>query len=187
MAAGFPSSQRLLFRAWTQDDLPLARSLWTDPGVMGHMGGPMTEDEVQARLELEMSRQRTLGVQYWPMFLRGTGEFAGCAGLRPWRDETNVFEAGVHVARRFWSERLGEDAAHAVARFAFGELGVAALTAGHGPNNVNSKALLERLGFRYTHAEPWGRLNTMHPYYRLEREEYGTGNPRPAVPSADSR
>lgn len=139
---------------------------------MGHMGGPMTEEEVQARLAVEMTRQQTLGVQYWPMFLRSTGEFTGCAGLRLWHDEPNVFEAGVHVARKFWSERLGEDAAHAVARFAFNGLRVTALTAGHGPNNMNSKALLLRLGFHYTHEEPWGRDGVMHPYYRLERAEH---------------
>ena len=168
----FPASARLTFRAWTEDDLPLARSLWTDPDVMGHMGGPMSEDGVCERLELEMTRQRELGVQYWPMFLRETGAFAGCAGLRPWHDEENVFEAGVHVARPFWSTRLGEAAALAVARFAFGELGVQALTAGHGPENVNSKALLERLGFTYTHKEPWGAQAILHPFYRLERAQY---------------
>ena len=166
-----PESARLVFRTWTEEDLPLARSLWTDPGVMGHMGGPMSEDEVQARLRLEISRQEALGVQYWPMFLRETGEFAGCSGLRPYRDEPGVFEAGVHIARPFWSERLGEEAARAVARFAFGELGVQALTAGHGPRNENSKALILRLGFRYTHEEPWGNAGAMHPFYRLERAE----------------
>ena len=167
-----PESERLVFRAWTEDDLPLARSLWTDPGVMGHMGGPMSEDGVRARLHLEMSRQEALAVQYWPMFLRKTEEFAGCAGLRPWKDEPGTFEAGVHVARPFWSVRLGEDAARAVARFAFGELGVRALTAGHEPNNENSKALLLRLGFHYTHEEPWGSAGVMHPFYRIERAEY---------------
>ena len=60
----------------------------------------------------------------------------------------------------------------AVARVAFDELGVSALTAGHGPENVNSKALLLRLGFRYTHEEPWGTQGVLHPFYRLEREEY---------------
>lgn len=161
-----------MFRAWEAEDLPLARSLWTDPGVMGHMGGPMNEDGVRERLSLEMQRQHELGVQYWPVFLRDTGDFAGCAGLRPFHDEPGVFEAGVHVARPFWSARLGEEAARAVLRFAFQEIGIAALTAGHGPENVNSKSLIERLGFRYTHTEPWGPLQRMHPYYRLEEEEW---------------
>ena len=167
----FPQATKLVFRAWEPADLPLAESLWTDPGVMRHMGGPMTDEGVRTRLQLEMRRQKTLGVQYWPMFLRDTGEFAGCAGLRPWHDEANVLEVGVHVARRFWSERLGEEAARAVIAFAFAELGCRALTAGHGPHNHNSKALIERLGFRYTHEAPWGAAGVMHPFYRLERPQ----------------
>jgi [ribosomal protein S5]-alanine N-acetyltransferase len=52
---------------------------------------------------------------------------------------------------------------------AFRELEVRGLVAGHGPENVHSKALIERLGFVYTHVEPWGKLNILHPFYKLER------------------
>ncbi len=172
-----PESPRLVFRSWAGEDLPLAESLWRDADVMRHMGGPMTEEDVRTRLETEILRQHELGVQYWPMFLRDaippheSGEFAGCAGLRPWHDEPNVFELGVHLARSSWSRRLGEEAALAVIRFAFETLHLHGLTAGHGPENANSKALIERLGFHYTHSEPWGRRNTMHPYYRLKQAE----------------
>jgi len=169
-----PSSARLVFRLWTDEDLPLATSLWTDPDVMRYMGGPMSDKGVRARLDLEMSWQSRSGVQYWPMFLRQTGQFTGCAGLRPWHDEPHVFEVGVHVARLFWSERLGTEAARAAMRYGFEELDASALTMGHGPGNVRSQAMIERLGFRYTHEEPWGPENVLHPSYRIERAEFLT-------------
>ena len=165
----FMTTARLGFRNWTADDLPLAVALWTSPDVMRHMGGAMTEQAAAARLALEMERQQQLGLQYWPMFLLETGEFAGCAGLRPFHDADDVVELGVHVARPFWSGRYGEEAAHAVIGWAWQHTAVAALIAGHGPENANSQALIERLGFRYTHHEPWGPQSRMHPYYRLER------------------
>ena len=152
--------------------MPLARSLWTDPGVMRYMGGPMSEEELHARLALEIGRQERFGVQYWPIFFCETGEFAGCSGLRPWHDEPGVFELGIHVMQPLWSKRLGEEASRAVMRYAFDELGVTALTAGHGPGNVHSKAMIERLGFRYTHLEPWGPKAVLHPFYRIERAGY---------------
>ena len=167
------TTERLGFRHWAADDLPLATALWTDPDVMGHMGGPMSAEAAAERLALEMSRQQAFGFQYWPMFSLGTGEHAGCAGLRPFHDSEDLLEVGVHVARPFWSARLGEEAAHAVITWASRHTKAAALVAGHGPGNSNSKALIERLGFRYTHHEPWGPHHVMHPYYRLERSVSG--------------
>ena len=168
-----PQSERLTFRVWVADDLPLAQALWTDPAVMRYMGGAMSPAAAGERLALEMARQERYGFQYWPMFLRSTGEHAGCAGLRPFHDQPGVLEVGVHRARACWSLRLGEEAARAVIDYAWRQTTVAALVAGHGPGNEHSRALLGRLGFRYTHHEPWGPQDVMHPYYRLDRPEVG--------------
>ena len=165
----FVMTGRLGFRHWRTNDLPLATALWTDPGVMAHMGGPMSPEGAAERLALEMSRQANLGIQYWPMFSLPTGEHAGCAGLRPFHEHADLLEVGVHVARPFWSARLGEEAARAVIDWAWQNTSAAALVAGHGPYNIHSKALLARLGFTYTHHEPWGADSIMHPFYRLER------------------
>lgn len=164
-----PASPRLAFRCWREADQPLALSLWTDAEVSRYLGGPMSPEEARARLRLEMDTQRRLGVQYWPIFFRTDGDFAGCAGLRPFHQEPGVYELGVHIARSYWGARLGEEAARAVMRHAFETLGARALTAGHHPENRNSQALIERLGFRFTHKEPWGPLAMEHPFYRIER------------------
>ena len=163
----FLKSARLKFRCWTEEDLPLATALWTDENVMRYMGGPSTPEAILKRLHIEMERQLAYGVQYWPLFHRTTDEFVGCSGLRPFHDESGVFEMGVHIVPRFWSERLGEEAARTVMQYAFEELQVRALTAAHGPGNVNSQSLIERLGFWFTHEEPWGLSATLHPFYRL--------------------
>ena len=164
-----PHTRRLTFRTWTNADLPLALSLWSDPEVARYLGGPMSTAAAADRLQLERHRQQTLGFQYWPIFQLKSGIFAGCAGLRPFHDEPRVFEVGVHIARAFWSQRFGEEAARGVIDYAFTELGAVALTAGHNPENINSRAMIQRLGFCYTHDQPWGPLQLLHPFYRLER------------------
>ena len=169
----FLQSERLGLCLWRSEDTQLAQSLWCDPEVMRHMGGPYGVEGAQARLELEMQRQQQHGVQYWPMFLLTTGEHVGCAGLRPFHEQEGVLELGVHVALAFWSGRYGEEAARAVIRCDFGSLGLDAIVAGHGPDNLNSKLLLGRLGFSYTHDEPWGAFNVLHPYYQLVPKEAG--------------
>jgi RimJ/RimL family protein N-acetyltransferase len=168
----FLSSTRLGFRHWNAADLPLAESLWMNPAVMTHMGGPMTAEQAKARLEVEHTRQTTLGISYWPIFHLVSGEHVGCAGLRPFHDEHRVYELGVHIAPKFWGGRFGEEAARTVIEYAFGTLGAQELTAGHGPKNTNSKDLLERLGYTFSHEEPWGVQELMHPFYRLKPEQY---------------
>jgi ribosomal-protein-alanine N-acetyltransferase len=172
----FLTSDRLGFGHWTRNDQPLAALLWKDAAVMRYMGGPLDDQGVQSRLALEISRQERFGFQYWPVFLLDTGEHVGCSGLRPFHDEQGVLELGVHIAHKFWGARLGEEAARAVIQYGFRRIDAQAIVAGHGPHNDNSKALLLRLGFTFTHEESWGELNLLHSYYRMER-------PVPDVPS----
>jgi len=162
-------SARLRFRTWRDEDLPLAIALWTDDDVMRHMGGARSVEQAKERFREECANQQKHGFQYWPIFSLETGEHAGCAGLRPFHGSLDELEIGVHIARPFWSGRYGEEAARAVMAHAWAHTSASALVAGHGPDNANSQALIERLGFVYTHHEPWGPQQRMHPYYRLNR------------------
>ncbi len=162
-------SARLRFRTWREEDLPLAIALWTDADVMRYMGGARSIEQATERFREECANQQTHGFQYWPLFSLETGEHAGCAGLRPFHGSLDVLEVGVHIARPFWSERYGEEAARAVIAHAWVHSSASSLVAGHFPDNANSQALIERLGFVYTHHEPWGPRQHMHPYYRLDR------------------
>ncbi len=169
MEAVFLESARLKFRTWTEEDLPLAFGLWGNAEVAQYLGGALTEEQCRAKLRVEIDRQERFGVQYWPIFERSTQAFVGAAGLRPYQDQTEVLELGVHIGRQFWSAKMGEEAARAVIGYAFETLNLTALVAGHNPGNLHSKALMGRLSMRYTHDEPWGTLHLLHPFYRLER------------------
>ena len=164
----FMTTERLGFRVWTREDLPLAVALWGDPEVMRYIGGPFCWAAAETRLMLEMERHARVGVQYWPIFELATGRHAGCAGLRPFRGQEGVFEVGAHIARPFWSGRFGEEAARAVIGYGFERKSARALTAGHHPENQASRSLLLRLGFEPTHREPWGASGLPHEFYRLE-------------------
>ena len=149
-------SARLTFRSWTDEDTALAEALWCDPEVTRFFGGAMSREEARERLLAECERDRSLGLAYWPVFLRETGEFAGCAGLRPWSMDPGTIEAGVNLMRSAWGRRLGEEALLGVLAHGFDTLGLAAIVAGHGIAHDNSRKLLERVGFKYTHDMLWG-------------------------------
>lgn len=149
-------SVRLIFRSWTGQDGALAEALWCDPEVTYYFGGAMTREQTLDRLHTECERESRLGLQYWPVFLRATGEFAGCAGLRPWSMDPNTIEVGVNLMRSVWGLRLGEEALRAVLAYGFNSLDLPMIVAGHGREHANSRKLLERVGFRYTHDILWG-------------------------------
>ena len=167
-----PSSARLTFRSWTDRDTSLAEALWCDAEVTYFFGGAMTAEQARQRLAIERERETRIGVQYWPMFLRETGEFAGCAGLREWQVDPATIEAGVHLMRSAWGLRLGEEALRAVLAYAFETAGRAEIVAGHGIGHDNSQRLLERVGFRYTHNIAWGPKAIEVRMYAIDAETW---------------
>jgi RimJ/RimL family protein N-acetyltransferase len=164
----FLTSDRLGFRAWREEDLPLAIELWTDVRVTGLVGGPYTPEKVRARLEVEMAMQREFGMQYWPVFLLADGRHVGVCGLRPWQVEENVPELGYHLRPEFWGQGLAVEAGRAAIEFGFGRLGARAIFAGHHPENAASRNVLLKLGFRYSGDEVFPETGILEPTYRLE-------------------
>ena len=173
MRAYFLTSARLGFSAWTLDDLPLALALWGDPEVTRLTGGPFTPARVSERLVKEINNLERHGIQYWPIFLRETGEHVGCCGLQP-RDPANgICEIGFQLRRAWWGRGLARDAAQAVIAHAFTALDIRALFAGHHPANDASRRALESLGFRYTHDELYPPTGQIEPCYLLTKEQSG--------------
>jgi RimJ/RimL family protein N-acetyltransferase len=157
-----PSSERLVFRTWSEADEPLACALWGDAAVTRHLGAI----DARARLAEEIACARAHGIQYWPLFSRD-GAFVGCAGLHPHREEAR--ELGYHLRPEFWGRGLAFEAARAVVEFAFGVLDLHTLVGMHGPDNHASKRVLEKLGFTYTHDELYPPTGRMHVAYGLLR------------------
>jgi ribosomal-protein-alanine N-acetyltransferase len=163
----FLQSRRLGFRPWTIADLPLALALWGDPAVTAWLSGPLPEEAIRARLEWEIRQGEQSGVQYWLVFLLETGQFAGCAGLRP--KAGNLLELGYYLLPGLWGKGLATEAATAVAHYAFTVLGVEALFAGHHPQNHASQKVLGKLGFERTGEEFYEPSGVVEPVYRLRR------------------
>jgi len=165
----FLRTSRLGFREWNANDLPLALALWGDPEVSHFLGGPFSTEAVEQKLAAEIAHLRLHQIQYWPLFLLVNDEHVGCAGLRPYKPEEQIYEMGFHLRARYWGMGLATEAGEAVVNFAFENLGAKALFAGHHPQNVASKRVLEKLGFRFTHEEVYPPTGQMHPSYLLTR------------------
>ena len=160
-------TDRLAFRLWREEDLPLARALFGDPRVTALVGGPFDDATVEARLAAEISCQRTHGYSYWPVFV--ADDFAGCCGLKPRDPAARMYELGFYLRPAFWGRGLAVEAGRAVVAFAWEVLGATGLFAGHHPENHGSRGALGKLGFRYVHDELYPPTGLMHPGYELCR------------------
>ena len=167
----FMCSARLGFGIWNEHDLPLAMGLWGDPQVTLMTGGPLTPAQVAARLAREIHNQQVHRFQYWPLFDRRTGEHVGCCGLQPRAPQEHICELGYQLRADRWGQRYAQEAGEAVIAHAFGALGLAALFAGHHPDNARSRRVLEALGFKYTHHEVYPPSGDLEPAYLLRRDE----------------
>lgn len=170
----FLTTPRLAFRKWTRQDLAIAVGLWGDENVTRRIDarGKLTEAMVRERLLREIDNDREYGVQYWPIFLRKTGEHIGCCGLRPYHMPKRIYEIGFHIRSAHWRCGYAFEAACAVVEYGFNRLGATALFAGHHPKNEISRILLEKIGFRYTHAEFYPPTGLDHPSYLLRPTDY---------------
>lgn len=168
----FLTSSRLGFRCWTAEDLPLALELWGDARVTGLFGGPYTEAMVEARLEKEMRLAEETGAQYWPVFLRTTGEHAGCAGLQPWPGRQNTLELGYHLRPGFWGKGFATEAGGAVIGYGFERMGLDTIFAGHPPGHTSSQKVLLKLGFRHAGETFYPPSGMMEPSYLLSRANW---------------
>lgn len=126
----FLRTNRLGFRHWSANDLSLAFSLWGDSEVTHWIGGPFSKDQIKSRLDREIETFATHKVQYWPIFLLSSGEFVGCAGLRPYKIEQEIYELGFHIRPAHWHKGLAEEAARAIIPYAFTVIRATALFAG---------------------------------------------------------
>ena len=165
----FLRTERLGFRCWAAQDLPLAVAIWGQPAVtrlIADLGNP-SEEQAQQRLAREMANQEAYGVQYWPLFLLDGDEHLGCCGLRPCRPADGVFEVGAHLLPAQWNRGYATEATRGVIRHAFERLGIRGLFARHHPHNGGSGRILAKLGFRYTHEERMPQTGLDHPCYLL--------------------
>ncbi len=165
-------SNRLGFTVWSEENKSYFVELYSNPQVTEFIGGPFTAEQIEQRYIRETIRYDAHRFQYFPIFLPGSKEFVGCCGLREYDLDKKILEIGFHFLPSHWRRGYAKEAATAMIAYAFDTLAVNALFAGHNPNAVASKNLLEKLGFTFTHEEFYEPTGLMHPSYLLTRENY---------------
>lgn len=144
-------TQRLILRPWQPEDAPDLYACAKDPAVGYPAGWP-------AHTSVENSAQIIAHVFSAPhtfaVCRKTDGKAIGCVGLKLAGDtdmtnRADECELGYWLGKPFWGQGIIPEAAEAVIRHAFTDLGMRAIWCGYYEGNHKSRRVMEKLGFSY--------------------------------------
>ena len=144
---------RLLIRDLSPEDAPALLAMDCDPEVMrfiaGARGTEQTLDLVLERISrLITLPERNPSCGFWAVEVTETGEFIGLCGLIP-LDKTKEIEIAYRYIKSSWGHGYATEAAQSVLAYGLEELGLTSISAVTVPENVASRAVLEKIGLVY--------------------------------------
>ena len=118
-------TKRLLLRHFTLDDLDDLFALYRDREVTQYMpDAPKSYDETKEELEWIIEEYYGhCGFGLWATILKETNMFIGRCGLVPWTiEKREEVEVAYALARKYWGQGLGTEAAQTIAQYGFEHL-----------------------------------------------------------------
>lgn len=145
-------AERLHLRVPSMADLDALAAMWADPETMRYIGQgvPWTRDEVAARIERGAKAHAERGFCFWTVVRSDDGAILGQAGVTAIDFNGPEIELGYRLGRPHWGRGYATEAAALAAAHALGPLGLERLVAVAYPENVASRRVLTKVGFRET-------------------------------------
>ncbi len=143
---------RLLLRRLLPDDLDALCAIYRDPEVRKFFPeGVLTREQTREELECFLGghpEDPRLGL--WATIHKESGAFIGRCGLLLWDiDGRRETEVAYLLARSWWRQGLGGEAARALVRHGFEDLGLARLVSLIDPGNQASIRTAEKAGMAF--------------------------------------
>lgn len=144
-------TERLLLRAWIDEDAEPFAALCADPEVMRYFPETLSRQESDALVGRCIEKQARHGFGMAPVEEKTTGEFLGFVGLnRPEYALPLPFdpcvEIGWRLRRSAWGKGYASEAARGWLRFGFETIGLDEIVAFTIPDNLPSQQVMTRIG-----------------------------------------
>lgn len=149
---------RLLLREFTPEDLPAFLAYQTDPRHTEFYGPEDLDPDLAAGLiERFISWASASPRQNYQLAIaqrEDPTEVIGSCGVRLEGCEPGLGEFGLELAAEHWGRGFASEAARAILRFAFEDLGLREVRGVTVTQNVRVQRLVMRLGFRKAETQP---------------------------------
>lgn len=144
-----PRTERLILRRWRREDRePFAR-MNADPLVMEHYPSVLSRSESDAIADRIEQHFADHGFGLWALEIPEAAPFAGYVGLSVPRFQaafTPCVEIGWRLAAQHWGHGYATEAARAVLRYGFDQLGMEEIVSFTVPGNARSRRVMDRIG-----------------------------------------
>lgn len=143
-------TERLILRPQEASDRAALHAIWADPAVMATLGPVKTAADSDATI----ARHRgygEVGLGFWVVERRDSGETIGFCGLKPGADDTpivNEVEIGWVIARGHWRQGFAREAALASLEWGWANTTAPRILAITAARNLPSQALMAQLGMK---------------------------------------
>lgn len=140
---------RLILRHQVPTDLDDLWALYCDANITKYIpDAPRSREEAKEELEWHMHghpKNKDLGL--WATIHKDSGNFIGRCGLLPWTiDGVTEIEVAYTIAREYWGQGLGSEAAQAILKYGFETLNFSRLICLIDPENLASQKVAEKIG-----------------------------------------
>lgn len=179
-------TERLVLRAWREEDRAPFAALNADPEVTEFLPRPITREASDALVDRIEGHFAEHGFGLWAIEVRATGEFVGFTGL-DWKTFpahfTPAVEVGWRLSRPAWGHGYATEAARAALDHGFGPAGLDEIVSMTTVANTRSRRVMERLGLTRDPADdfdhpnlPAGHPLRPHVLYRTSRRDRAVGS-----------
>jgi [ribosomal protein S5]-alanine N-acetyltransferase len=146
----FFSTERLIAKKITENDLEKFRLMHTNENVMRTLGGLRNEDQTVDNLSWNLKQWEDNGFGLWMFFLKETGEWVGRGGLRRVEVGGNTeVEVGYALMPKFWNQGLATEITKACIEIAFEVIRLDDVVSFTLTTNKSSQRVMEKSGFKY--------------------------------------
>ena len=157
-------TERLILRRWEDTDADDLYKYARDPDVGPIAGWPphQSVDESRSVIQNVLS-----GTECYAVCLKTDGKAIGAIELMPNRrssltDGDDECELGYWLGKPFWGQGIMPEAARAMLRHAFDDLGIQTVRCGYYDGNIKSKRVQEKVGFQYVRTIENADVPLMH-------------------------
>ncbi len=160
---------RLAFHRPTPAHTPVLRDLWHDEQVRRYLGGVVSEEVIDGKIDRLHLHWEQAGFGEWVVREKETGQITGLCGLHSAHLEDGI-EISYMFFPAFWGRGLSSEATRASLDHGLRTLALERIVAITQQANLASCRMLENIGMRHT--ATFVQFAATQHHYEITREEW---------------
>lgn len=172
----FVETDRLILRELEHTDENDLFEMDSDPEVHLYIENKPVKSMAEVKQAIEMLRKqyRENGIARWAVVDKLSNECIGWAGLKYFKDTLNnhshFYDLGYRFKKKHWGQGFATESSIAIVDYGFNNLKINSISSIVDPQNVNSKKVLNKLGF--IHQNTFDYEGDMTDWFELTRENW---------------